>query len=350
MEQAFLRAILKTPHEDTPRLIYADWLEERGDPRSEFIRAQCQLARPPLSQMERRKLTSREALLLQEHYREWLPESSCPVLHRVQFHRGFPHRVSLEINELLQYGEELLLLLPTLCSVRLKDGCSLRPDDLVSKLHAFLDQPALSQITHWEIQSDYYPGIIAGFLLKSPLHRTIESLALIGSSFQEPELLSAHVDSLPKLRHLDMGSMNFQGEFHPTENNPAKFTPALESLVLTGELFSQNSELLFDLFDSPLRTQLQWLSLKGNRLGDAGLLSLLDAGVWSELVALDLSQNELADKSARFLLNSTAFPKLQILALWGNEFSPGMKRDLQDEFGVGVRFHQQYPPEWSVWE
>ena len=42
----FLRAIIEHPEDDTPRLIYADWLEENGDPdRAEFIRVQCELAR-----------------------------------------------------------------------------------------------------------------------------------------------------------------------------------------------------------------------------------------------------------------------------------------------------------------
>jgi uncharacterized protein (TIGR02996 family) len=51
---AFLQEILAHPDDDGPRLIYADWLEERGDPRADFIRVQCELARltepepPPL--------------------------------------------------------------------------------------------------------------------------------------------------------------------------------------------------------------------------------------------------------------------------------------------------------------
>lgn len=42
----FLWAILEDPFDDTPRLVYADWLEEYGgDPlRAEFIRAQCSAA------------------------------------------------------------------------------------------------------------------------------------------------------------------------------------------------------------------------------------------------------------------------------------------------------------------
>jgi uncharacterized protein (TIGR02996 family) len=40
----FLQEIIASPDDDTPRLIYADWLDERGDPRGEFIRVQCELA------------------------------------------------------------------------------------------------------------------------------------------------------------------------------------------------------------------------------------------------------------------------------------------------------------------
>ncbi|MBM3981395.1 MAG: TIGR02996 domain-containing protein [Planctomycetes bacterium] len=42
---ALEKAIVAHPDEDTPRLAYADWLDEHGDPdRAAFIRAQCRLA------------------------------------------------------------------------------------------------------------------------------------------------------------------------------------------------------------------------------------------------------------------------------------------------------------------
>ncbi len=45
---ALLRAICENPDDDAPRLIYADWLDEHGDPRqAEFIRVQIELARIP---------------------------------------------------------------------------------------------------------------------------------------------------------------------------------------------------------------------------------------------------------------------------------------------------------------
>lgn len=43
---ALLAAIRAHPEEDTPRLMFADWLEEQGDEvRAEFLRLQCELAR-----------------------------------------------------------------------------------------------------------------------------------------------------------------------------------------------------------------------------------------------------------------------------------------------------------------
>jgi uncharacterized protein (TIGR02996 family) len=39
-EAAFLRAIAEAPEDDAPRLVYADWLDERNDPRAEYLRVE----------------------------------------------------------------------------------------------------------------------------------------------------------------------------------------------------------------------------------------------------------------------------------------------------------------------
>jgi uncharacterized protein (TIGR02996 family) len=43
-EAAFLRAIADAPEDDATRLVYADWLEERGDPRSAYVRVATRAA------------------------------------------------------------------------------------------------------------------------------------------------------------------------------------------------------------------------------------------------------------------------------------------------------------------
>lgn len=45
-EKALLRAVCAEPGDDTPRLVFADWLDEHDQPeRAEFIRVQCELAK-----------------------------------------------------------------------------------------------------------------------------------------------------------------------------------------------------------------------------------------------------------------------------------------------------------------
>jgi uncharacterized protein (TIGR02996 family) len=46
-EEAFLRGILAHPDDAMLWSIYADWLEERGDPRAEFLRVQAELMTLP---------------------------------------------------------------------------------------------------------------------------------------------------------------------------------------------------------------------------------------------------------------------------------------------------------------
>jgi uncharacterized protein (TIGR02996 family) len=49
-ENALMTAARLTPPDDPARLVYADWLEEQGDPRGDFIRIQAEMERlPPYS-------------------------------------------------------------------------------------------------------------------------------------------------------------------------------------------------------------------------------------------------------------------------------------------------------------
>jgi uncharacterized protein (TIGR02996 family) len=58
-ERDFLAAIAGDSENDALRLIYADWLEDQGDARCEYVRAMCELLNGP-----QRKDAARERLLL----------------------------------------------------------------------------------------------------------------------------------------------------------------------------------------------------------------------------------------------------------------------------------------------
>jgi uncharacterized protein (TIGR02996 family) len=42
-DEAFIRAIVDSPGDDTPRLVYADWLDDRSDPRGAYLRAEREI-------------------------------------------------------------------------------------------------------------------------------------------------------------------------------------------------------------------------------------------------------------------------------------------------------------------
>src|SRR4051794_19420115 len=74
-DDAFLRAIIDNPDDDLPRLVYADWLDEHGDPdRAEFIRVQCELVRIRDEEVApvRGRLRRRQEELLERNEERWL--------------------------------------------------------------------------------------------------------------------------------------------------------------------------------------------------------------------------------------------------------------------------------------
>jgi uncharacterized protein (TIGR02996 family) len=92
--RSLLAAVLDHPDDDAPRLRYADWLADNGDPcRAEFIRVQCQLAEGALSPECAEALREREEKLLKENEARWLPfapgSPSADDMPRTCWLRGF---------------------------------------------------------------------------------------------------------------------------------------------------------------------------------------------------------------------------------------------------------------------
>jgi uncharacterized protein (TIGR02996 family) len=89
--EPFLRAICADPEDDTARLVYADWLEENGQPeRAEFIRVQVERARLRAAGADTEALERRLRELRHAHEYEWrceLPRLSGVSWQR--FWRGF---------------------------------------------------------------------------------------------------------------------------------------------------------------------------------------------------------------------------------------------------------------------
>jgi uncharacterized protein (TIGR02996 family) len=120
----FLADIVANPEDDAPRLIFADWLEDHGDPdRAEFIRTQIELARLDEDATDRPKLERREQVLLAENRERWLAE--LPAWARKEagkFCRGFVSEMTLTGNRFLKNAADLWAATP-LESVYFRQGC-----------------------------------------------------------------------------------------------------------------------------------------------------------------------------------------------------------------------------------
>ena len=71
-EAAFLRAVRESPDDTATRLVFADWLEERGDVRAEFVRLDTTLRRADGSEENFTKNEDRWRLLRGGLPRAWL--------------------------------------------------------------------------------------------------------------------------------------------------------------------------------------------------------------------------------------------------------------------------------------
>src|SRR5215207_1095926 len=105
-DAAFLAAIRDRPDDDLPRLVYADYLDERGDPRGEFIRLQCE--RPTLAADDPRRyeLLAREHELLRAHEDEWLGPLAAVVSNH-EFRRGFIAGVLVMTEAFVAHADSL---------------------------------------------------------------------------------------------------------------------------------------------------------------------------------------------------------------------------------------------------
>src|SRR5438128_679435 len=105
--EAFLQRIRAFPDDDAPRLIFADWLDECGDPRGAFIRVQLALARLDeelAGQIDRdatrTKWEEKERALLEAHRQEWTAPFQGLATVR-SFRRGFAEEVNVTAKDFL---------------------------------------------------------------------------------------------------------------------------------------------------------------------------------------------------------------------------------------------------------
>jgi len=110
-EEAFLQDVIDHPDDDTIRLIYADWLEESGNPRGVFIHLQCESARMGADDPRRPIWQQRECWLAAEHP-EWVGPDLRELALTWTFRRGFVEQVTISAPVYLEQADVLFRLAP----------------------------------------------------------------------------------------------------------------------------------------------------------------------------------------------------------------------------------------------
>ncbi|MCI0455434.1 MAG: TIGR02996 domain-containing protein [Gemmataceae bacterium] len=356
-EADFLQNILDNPDEDANRLVYADWLEERGDPRAELIRLQVESDRQEQEQLGlddwhwgicratimgggdwgsyrsswlcvRRDLPAvsgevpdsadRVRSLLDEHGEE-LAGPVLPFVQYYGFRRGLLERAVVSLGGLLEHGETLFRRAPIL-DLTVTDW-----EDSPDELAEALSLPALARLTHLHLPGKHTAGAaVAGVLARATHLKRLTSLwlELAGIDSKGLELLanSPHLRSLTEL-HLEYSRIGLKGLKALTES---RYLTRLRHLYLGG-----NSERRIGFGVAGARVLADWprlkgllsLDLGGGDLGDAGIAALAASPHCPKPTTLLLDFNEIGPKGAKALAGSRLLSCVQLLGLTENRLN-----------------------------
>lgn len=351
-ETAFLERILATPEEDSPRLIFADWLDERGDPRGEFIRVQCALARLPADDPRRFDLMRRERQLRERHGEHWAAPlrglATAPL-----FRRGLVEIVNVEARIFLARGGELFGRAP-IQHVRLLDvGSSLSRlascahlgrltgltffaqhlgDRLAralaecehlsglrtlelgrnrlgdSGVEALAHSPVLSNLLRLDLSDNFVSDLGAQALAASSRLKQLRRLELNHNELTADGLEALAASALLSgLTDLEL-SMNRLHVRHTLGRYRLSGEPRLRALDIRTNMLP--GAAVAPLLGSPNLVGLRCLDLGHNPLGDDGIQALTRCEGLCALKALWLNDTGLADAGLTLLVGSPTFSEL----------------------------------------
>jgi len=219
--EPFLKAILASRHDDLPRLVYADWLEETGEPpnvaRAHFIRTQIHLQHTDPKSAVYDEMKALEERILAFYLDDWrwdLPEHFryYSAADQVKWRRGFPDDLGpMWEQEFRRSGSVGLAELPVTVVQLTGSGESIR----------FEDYPDFAHISRLKLG----PSLTVLYTLNDEKGETTLTF---------DSLMSAPV--FTSLRHLDLSENAISDAWlvrFVAQLPTASFAPTLESLDLS---------------------------------------------------------------------------------------------------------------------
>ena len=293
-----LRACQDAPDDDAPRLVLADWLEERGGPNddvfAELIRVQCRRARLKEQTPEHKALVSREQELLGRHRDDVLgPLGAYGHLWRglldvlIRYSPFF----SGEVTAALHGGPGVWLDTLVVYGV---------PPTHAARLAA---RRCLSRLRVLSVSGTWHDGALITLIASPHLtHLRKLILGVRGISAGGARAL-ADWPGLARLQHLD----------------------------LTGNPIGDDG--LAALAAGPGASGLRVLHLANVKTGPAGVRALAESPHLAGLRELDLGVNFLGDEAATHLAGSAHLGGLQRLLVRNTAMSEAGRQALRERFG-----------------
>jgi uncharacterized protein (TIGR02996 family) len=257
----FLNDILANPDAGGPRLRYADWLTQRGDPRGEFIHLQCELE-DPADARHAEELRVRSGELLRRYGEGWVP-AAPPRLLGHRFRRGFVEEVKIEAEEFLAHADALFASAP----VRVLTLVS--PGRLMRRIAAL---PVLVRLRALTLRGDAAITPAVKAIAYSPHLTLLTSLTLRDCGVGPATAWAlASSPTLASLSRLDLGANSLRDEgVLPLASSPRLAN--LDTLLLDYNRIRDGGA--FALSNSPHLTRLRVLNLDANPIGDEGRKAL----------------------------------------------------------------------------
>ena len=228
-----LRAVIAAPDDDLPRLVYADWLDEHGDPDlAEFIRVQCRLAATTPADPDWIDLRDRESELLcrlHPRLRELEPPNTDrrfyfghgSLRHRdgnlSLLRRGFPYSLS-DQTQTHEYTPSYVRKLISDLEQVVKDT-TVRAfhqwSSPIDNLEKLLAAPIMGQFRALELTPEIrigdgyesYPAAVSAAvaaLTDGPVAGRLQALDLCAELTTEAVARLARSGALPSLEHLEL--------------------------------------------------------------------------------------------------------------------------------------------------
>lgn len=334
----FLKSILDRPGDDGPHLVYADWLEERGEmDLGEYVRLGVELRHlsPEEPEKRRKELQRRIGELLASHREEWLGplarktgnvmelhdddgllcfRFTCTTPHflkRLKVEAGLarvPHCWALESTDLGPRIDELLAS-HDLDWITFIDGND--APIAADRLESLIACERLGNLRMLNFRGmalgDYGVKLLAATRNLSRLR----SLVVSNDSLTE-DGLHAILDSrrLTSLTYLSLSNCRWRGQAPSPLRHTSRHV-RLARLCLDGG--PMGDELAGWLASWAGLATVTWLDLRDGQIGPAGVAALTRSKNLRRLIYLNVSGNPIGDDGARLLAEAPFLGQLNYL-------------------------------------